>query len=291
MMRYWRTALMFFASVNRSFFVRAAVWRLGLSMMPLVLLVIPARAGDAGDSAEVARRLIAGYPGIVKAVDSNSVLFADGTELPIDDGAGNKPFDAWLAKPDIQDMFRLAYPAGAPASAPARDFDPGRARNVAFFSKIYGDCRQREVVPKLVNVTWLPKKYGRAIKVTSINGVAEKLRAVSAELDKLPSRFDRFLFPIGGTYVCRMIAGTASPSAHGYGIAIDIAVKHSHYWRWPKVPTGSDIAYRNAIPMEIVNVFEKHGFIWGGRWYHHDTMHFEYRPELLPMPADGGTAR
>ncbi|MDP3291618.1 MAG: M15 family metallopeptidase, partial [Sulfuricurvum sp.] len=24
-----------------------------------------------------------------------------------------------------------------------------------------------------------------------------------------------------------------------------------------------------------------HGFIWGGRWYHYDTMHFEYRPELL----------
>jgi len=22
-------------------------------------------------------------------------------------------------------------------------------------------------------------------------------------------------------------------------------------------------------------------FIWGGRWYHFDTMHFEYRPELL----------
>jgi hypothetical protein len=28
-------------------------------------------------------------------------------------------------------------------------------------------------------------------------------------------------------------------------------------------------------------VFEKHGFIWGGKWYHYDTMHFEYRPELL----------
>ena len=32
--------------------------------------------------------------------------------------------------------------------------------------------------------------------------------------------------------------------------------------------------------MEIVRIFEKHGFIWGGRWYHYDTMHFEYRPEL-----------
>jgi hypothetical protein len=33
--------------------------------------------------------------------------------------------------------------------------------------------------------------------------------------------------------------------------------------------------------MEIVAIFERHGFIWGGRWSHFDTMHFEYRPELL----------
>jgi hypothetical protein len=31
-----------------------------------------------------------------------------------------------------------------------------------------------------------------------------------------------------------------------------------------------------------VEVFERHGFIWGGKWNHYDTMHFEYRPELLP---------
>jgi hypothetical protein len=32
---------------------------------------------------------------------------------------------------------------------------------------------------------------------------------------------------------------------------------------------------------EIVLTFERHGFIWGGKWGHFDTMHFEYRPELL----------
>ncbi len=39
--------------------------------------------------------------------------------------------------------------------------------------------------------------------------------------------------------------------------------------------------FKNRIPAEIVAIFEKHGFIWGGRWYHYDTMHFEYRPELI----------
>lgn len=268
-----------------------AAWRRQLSAICGVVFsaiagASAARAGAVSDSSAIARRLISGYPGIVKSVEGNAVVFADGTTLPLDDGSGEKTFGDWLAKPDIKDMFRLAYPAGAAASAPARDFDPGRARNAAFFTKVYGDCRKGGVASKLVVVRWLPKKYGRAIKVTPINGVADKLRAVSAELDALPAQFDRFLFPIGGTYVCRTIAGTDALSAHGYGIAIDIAVKPSHYWRWPKVPADGNVVYRNAIPMEIVSIFEKHGFIWGGRWYHHDTMHFEYRPELLPSSSD-----
>ncbi len=36
-----------------------------------------------------------------------------------------------------------------------------------------------------------------------------------------------------------------------------------------------------------VLVFERQGFVWGGKWFFFDTMHFEYRPELLllnPIP-------
>ena len=38
------------------------------------------------------------------------------------------------------------------------------------------------------------------------------------------------------------------------------------------------------IPTEIIDIFERRGFIWGGKWSHYDTMHFEYRPELLTAP-------
>ena len=44
---------------------------------------------------------------------------------------------------------------------------------------------------------------------------------------------------------------------------------------------NKNVTYTNRIPIEIAEVFEKYGFIWGGKWYHFDTMHFEYRPELL----------
>ena len=67
----------------------------------------------------------------------------------------------------------------------------------------------------------------------------------------------------------------------GFGTAIDVAAAHSQYWLRAKLGAGGHIAYKNEIPLEIVRIFEAHGFIWGGKWYHYDTMHFEYRPELI----------
>ena len=105
---------------------------------------------------------------------------------------------------------------------------------------------------------------------------------MSAEIDALPEKIKRAAYPIAGTYNCRAVADTGQPSAHGYGIAIDLNTAYSDYWYWR--PHGGRIVYRNRMPQEIVAIFEKHGFIWGGKWYHFDTMHFEYRPELLAAP-------
>jgi hypothetical protein len=182
----------------------------------------------------------------------------------------------------LSDILRFAYPAGGIGAPPLRDHDPGRARPTAFFQKMYGDCSKAEVAKQLVDVVWLPTKSGQKLKATRINGVAERLQAISDALDKLPGSFDAYLKPSAGTYACRPIAGASSPSAHGLGIAIDVSIRHAHYWRWSK---GGADAYQNRIPMEIVRIFEAHGFIWGGKWWHYDTMHFEYRPELLPPTA------
>ena len=105
--------------------------------------------------------------------------------------------------------------------------------------------------------------------------------ARTAALDALPGSFIKYLTPSGGTYNCRVIAGTDRKSVHGNGIAIDINVGWSDYWRNHR-PVDGKYPYKNRIPWEIVEIFEAHGFIWGGKWYHYDTMHFEYRPELLP---------
>ena len=233
------------------------------------------------------------YPAFIDRIDGNWLVWKDGTRMKIDDGRGGKAHETLMTSPDIKDMLAFPYRAGATAP-PAIDTDPGRARNAVFFEKMYGDCRTEAVTRNLVDVIWLPKKWGRKLKVTGVNDVAMKLAAVSAELDALPAKFDVYLFPPAGTYNCRPIAGTNRVSGHGYGIAVDLSAKASDYWLWSLGTAATErsgvdraklvIPYKNRLPIEIVEIFERHGFIWGGKWYHYDTMHFEYRPELIPAP-------
>jgi D-alanyl-D-alanine carboxypeptidase len=250
-----------------------------------LLIVLPPAAAlaQAGTTqpAVAAAALVKAYPDFLERVDGNDLVWKDGTRMRIDDGKGAKPFNAMLQNPDIKDMFAMKYPLGDKGLAPAVDFDPGRVRYAPLFQKMYGDCRKPDFMRNAVSVVWLPTKYGKKLKFTKINGAAAALQKVSNDLDKLSSRFLTYLRPTQGTYNCRMIAGTNRRSPHGYGIAIDIATTRSGYWHWAKPTANGRIPYKNRIPWEIVRVFEKYGFIWGGKWYHYDTMHFEYRPEMI----------
>ena len=225
--------------------------------------------------------LVRAYPDLLAGIEGGKLVWRDGTRMDIDDGRGEKPFQVLLSAPDIKDMLRMRYPLGRKGHAPAANFDPGRVRNAAFFDKMYGNCLATDIRKSFVAVPWLPTKVGARVLVSGINGAADSLRKVSEELDRLPERFLPYLHPSAGTFNCRPIAGTHRLSAHGYGIAIDIATRHSHYWQWTKPDASGAYAYKNAIPWEIVEIFERHGWIWGGKWYHYDTMHFEYRPELI----------
>jgi hypothetical protein len=107
----------------------------------------------------------------------------------------------------------------------------------------------------------LPAHNGGRVAVSTVNEVDKALTEVSKELDKLPNDYFTYLIPTGGTYNCRAIAGSSARSMHGYGAAIDVSVKQSDYWRWSKDPINP--IWKNRIPIEIVRVFEKRGFIWG----------------------------
>jgi hypothetical protein len=91
----------------------------------------------------------------------------------------------------------------------------------------------------------------------------------------------------------RTIADIQSRSYHAYGVAIDILPKSlggkETYWIWAarNKPEWWNIPYSDRFhpPAAVIKAFESCGFIWGGKWLFFDTMHFEYRPEILLLSA------
>ncbi len=219
--------------------------------------------------------LVRAYPDQLVGHDGTDLLWRDGTRQKVSDGKAAKSFDEKLRNASIFDQMSLPYPKGPLTSPPGPQDDPGRFRNTEFFDKMYGNCDKGETRKHLTIVKWLPTSGGGSIQITTVNGVADKLRTVAEEIERLPVEIKRFAYPSAGAFNCRTVKDTGKRSMHAYGAAIDLNTKFADYWLWSKA------GYRNRIPFEIVAIFERHGFIWGGKWGHFDTMHFEYRPELL----------
>ena len=222
------------------------------------------------------KKLVTAYPDFLDSADENNLYWKDGTVMMWDDGIEAKSHDEKLDSPDLEDMMSQKYTAGADwDSPPAENFEPGRIRYEPFFKKMYG-ASSGAVQKNLVSIIWVPSICNCTVMFTNVNGAADKIQQVSDELEQLAKEYHKYLKRTGGTFNWRNIAGTNRLSNHSFGAAIDINTQYSNYWKW-----DGSVTWKNQIPMEIVEIFEKYGFIWGGKWYHYDTMHFEYRPELL----------
>lgn len=215
--------------------------------------------------------LVAAYPDFLKGVDGGGLLWRDGARMPVRRGSPPRSPETILEDPDILDIFAWPYPLEPASMLSGPMGDPGRARPAAFFARVYGDCHRGEVQRQLVDVPW---PGGHKVRFTRVNGADQALAAVARDLEKLGPSFAKYLWPTSGTFNCRPIAGTAAASMHAYGAAIDLASRYGAYWRWGQ-------SRGTLLPPEIVHVFERHGFIWGGKWAHFDTFHFEYRPEII----------
>ncbi len=204
-----------------------------------------------------------------------------GETFPWDDGKP-KSFEEKLAAPDLEDTFSIPYVAGPISPVTRENEDPGRIRFDPLFHATYGASEDKVDVVDISFVGQRLKVHRKA--APAFERVAKRLEAA---LKKEPE-LRPYLTKLGGTFVWRKIANTNRQSAHSYGVSIDLNTARSHYWEWakPKEP----VRWANRIPQVIVDAFEAEGFIWGGRWYHYDTMHFEYRPELLD-PACAASER
>ena len=74
----------------------------------------------------------------------------------------------------------------------------------------------------------------------------------------------------GGCYVPRFIAGTTTLSNHAFGLALDLNV--------PENQRGTV----GQINRDVVAIFQRWGFTWGGTWHYTDPMHFEMNRLVTP---------
>jgi hypothetical protein len=155
--------------------------------------------------------------------------------------------------------------------------------NRTFMGILYGGLERATIEALLVRVDFL------GYKVNVHKDITEPLKRVEAEIKKWSGAKD-FISSIGSIdgYSWRQIAGTQRMSYHSWGLAVDIQPKRlsgkAIYWLW-EMERNKDwmlvpLENRWNPPLQVIEAFEKEGFIWGGKWPVYDNMHFEYRPEL-----------
>lgn len=225
--------------------------------------------------------LMMAYPGYITGVKRGDngyvfLIIKNGKKILYDDRK-KKSHEQKLADPDIQDMMEQVYPLGKILKLMELNFDPGRAREYNLLGEVYGGYRQQiEKNLTSVSIGYMNCQFNRN------NEAAASLRSAAKEITSLiknNQKIGSFVFPCSGTFNYRMISGTGRLSPHSYGIAIDLARNKKDYWQWATAKEGQERI--SVYPNEIVEVFEKYNFIWGGKWGHFDILHFEYRPEII----------
>ena len=186
-----------------------------------------------------------------------------------------------LEEPEPQEAARLR------ARVSSREENPPQ-RHPGFFNALWR-IHDR-------NTSWARMKtsYFLGHRVEVHRELLEDLAAVEETIQeamKSDGELRRFIAALDGfdAYNWRIIAGTESLSFHAYGVAIDLLPSDylglQAYWRWAAsyYPDWFSLPYEKRFmpPDSFVRAFEEHGFIWGGKWFFFDTIHFEYRPELL----------
>lgn len=257
------------------------------ALFSLILSILWPKPGECIESStyitEMKRDILCimlAYPGYAVGIqhdgDDVYIVMKSGKRLLYDDRKV-KNHEGKMAYADVQDMMEQIYPLHNISSLMDKDFDPGRARVYGILNEVYGSSKGK-VCSNLTNV----KTGFGCFQFNSSNGAASSLKAALDELSPIASRsgnVQRAIYPSSGTFNYRNISGTGRLSPHSYGIAIDLARDSRDYWQWASRSDGEKRL--KSYPVQVVNAFESHNFIWGGKWGHFDILHFEYRPEII----------
>jgi hypothetical protein len=197
------------------------------------------------------------------------------------------------------DSIFYPYGCGPLVSLPAPAPSP-KIRSTDFLDALMGkDARDIFLQSRWVSLLG-HRAYVHTLCAEPLLRIDEELRELSRESPEVAHYIDtiKVVFSMDR----REVEGTENPSYHGYGLAIDIVPEDYEgkqvYWRWSAAWYGNwpsiPLSGRWKPPDLVIEIFEKNGFVWGGKWYHFDTIHFEYRPEIIELSCQspgGGTAR
>ncbi|HCL55416.1 MAG TPA: hypothetical protein DHW82_00170 [Spirochaetia bacterium] len=207
------------------------------------------------------------YPESIKNCSDEFLILSDDRKILLYDSLLKRDIESMASNPDVLSVFYFPYNQGIKN-------DAGRARLYPLLEITYGKTK-KEVQKNLKKLDFLGQTLFFNIKNGAYNAFQKIILKLKKLIQKKPE-LKKYLLPAAGTFSYRKISGTDRYSAHSFGIAVDLNVKYSDYWLWHKDWEKQTYSY----PVEIVKIFESEGFIWGGRWEHFDTMHFEYRPEF-----------
>ena len=192
------------------------------------------------------------------------------------------PVRARIFTPQQEAFLRTVFTERQPASI---------RRHNAFLDNLYGIYSREDAEAVMVRVDF----FNHAVRVHPL--LRHPLTRVERRIRRLAARDAEIRMYLDGIealsgYFWRTIRGTDARSYHAYGVAVDL-LSHDYrrlhvYWRWSaeggetewwKIPYSR----RWSPPQQIIDAFEAEGFVWGGKWLFFDTVHFEYRPELMGL--------
>lgn len=136
---------------------------------------------------------------------------------------------------------------------------------------VFGNPGTKEGKEKIRNQlvsmeTPFPLNNGKTKKITCNKYIIESIIDAYTEIldiygyDVIKEKgYDQY----GGCYNHRQTRNRKWWSVHSWGTAIDIMMKYGPYGKKPV-----------NFPKEIVKIFTKRGFYWGGYWKYPDGMHF-----------------
>jgi len=218
------------------------------------------------------------YEAIFTAKKGEIFYFADGKMLPPEDLTHDKNHRSYIYQ----------YPLGKkPAAKPKKMKFPDPI-DFAFLNSLYGVYPiEREYNLEIFTA------LNRRLRFHSMQNASHYLKNALKEIESAAKKDKEILYWVNNiqviyTFIVRNLENTNIQSLHGYGIAFDVLPynrsKHI-YWQWAeefkKDWWNIDEKDKVAVPDKVIEIFENQGFIWGGKWYFFDIMHFEYRPELI----------